>query len=119
MIGVRIVSATATSEACKDVLVTAVTAGKIHGIGYWAEVEELIEGPLPVLIINDFEMDEPKKQFKLTVVEIADAINKILTDPKGTDAEGWVQQLLHEDYVDGPLADAIVQVACHGKVLYA
>lgn len=116
MIGVKITGANTTTEACVDVLETAVSAGTIHGIGYWARVEDLELQNFPCLTLTDIEADE-EKQFKLTPVEIADAINKMLMDPKGTDSNS-VARLLDNNHVDGPLADAIVQVACYGKVIY-
>lgn len=119
MIGIRITGANTTTEACADVLETAVSAGYTHGIGYWADVESLEQNDakMPMLILYDTAADV-KKEFKITVVEIADAINKMLTNPKETDSLGWTERLLDTEHVDGPLADAIVQVACHGKVIY-
>jgi hypothetical protein len=50
--------------------------------------------------------------------DIKRAIVKMLQDPKGTESGDWGARIVKEEYPDGPMADAIIQVACFGKVIY-
>lgn len=54
----------------------------------------------------------------VNVLHIKRAIEAMLRDPEGTASKGWTHRIVSEEYPDGPLADAIVQVACFGKVIY-
>lgn len=120
MEGLKITGTSLTTEAAEHIMTTAVEAGN-HGISYWATVEKTnrrIGGNQMItrLWIKDVEADKPKK-FSVSVAKVALAVSRMLCDPERTDSAGWTRRLMDDD-LDGPLADAIVQVACHGKVIY-
>lgn len=141
--GLTITGAAMTLEARTRVLETALDAGYTHGIGYWAEVVKIKyyehdkpESGIGALCLHDHEgggvpdltilgsnnaIKTPKcphGQLWLNGDHIQRAVERMLMDPKGTDSEGWTDALMTYDAEDGPLADAIVQVACFGKVIY-
>lgn len=130
MEGLTIVRTNTTRDACCNVLDTALDAGHTHGIGYWAEltkpitterVQESVSSRTrtTAITIMDREMEgKPGAEKRINVASIGRAIDAMLRDPKGTESEGWAKALLSEDVPDGPLADAIIQVAFHGKVIY-
>lgn len=104
-----------SADACWDILETACDAGS-HGIGYWAKplkLERRSENDM-VLVLKDLEADKPTMH-TISASEIRTAVLTILRNPQGT---GWAERILGQDHPDGPMADAIVQVACFGKVVY-
>lgn len=131
MEGLKIVKTSLTKEVASDIMQTACDAGN-HGIGQWAKVIRYgrakaigigttgrkQDGPLEWILIEDFEADD-KPAHRVTRSKIAKAVDAILRDPQGTEAVGWAERLISYDTPDGPLADAIVQVACYGKVVYS
>lgn len=129
MKGMKITSVQVSYEAACLVLTTAVDAGHTYGFGYWAELLECKSNPQGVVYgikLKDFEgtkmivSNDRDKEGEGWVRQqaIATAIEQMLMDPVGTEAQSWVAQLLNEEEPDGPLAEAIVQVACFGKVIY-
>lgn len=128
MEGLTILKTNLTSRAASNIIQTAVDAGQ-HGIGYWARVIKVQQ--LPAL--RDPNVSEPEmlnaaivfedledggKRCKVHAIDIGKAITKILRDPVGTGAGKLAGRIVIDDYVDGPLADTILQVACFGKVIY-
>lgn len=108
--------------ACR-VLETAVEAGHTHGIGYWANVVSLVRGRVRVeeesilsITVQDREGDG--HCYRLNAGHVERAVAKMLALPDRTESAGWTKALMQEDYPDGPLADAIIQVACFGRVIY-
>jgi hypothetical protein len=143
MEGLTIYRTTLTSKAASDIIQTAIDAGQ-YGIGYWAKVIKVQQLPAlrdpsvtgepemlnAAIVFDDMEGREPlkpgesdgawtkPKRCKVHATDIGRAITKILRDPVGTGAGEMAARIVTEDYVDGPLADTIMQVACFGKVLY-
>jgi hypothetical protein len=146
MDGLKIVSIDVTLDALSNVMETAISAGHTHGIGYWAEVKHIEYATLPkkpseervsFMVLRDVEgggaaeatntspyrlqRGDPKlkaREVRVTTATIKAAIEKMLCDPDDADAKGWLDRLVSGDVPDGPLSDAIVQVACFGKVIY-
>lgn len=136
MEGLKITKTSATPELCRAILTTALDAGHTHGFGYWAEtvdVEYVKDGNEKGQVLrlrlhphDDEKMirrgrkTNPNQSGWIYPSEIAWALNRIMTEPKEADAVGWAAQMLTKDYEypDGPLAEAILQVACFGKVIY-
>lgn len=125
MEGLQITGTTTTKKAQRYVMTSAIEAGHTHGIGYWAVVKGVKrskDGLIRSILLIDCgdEAETPKsKRYLLVGSDIDRAVNKMLRDPEGTESQGWASRLLLDDSVDGPLADAIIQVACFGKVTYA
>lgn len=122
MDGLFIRTVTITPDLASRVLETAIEAGHTHGIGYWADVERVRRRAdrIVALIVTDRDEDDPAKgaQYDITIGKVAEAVEAILQDPAKCHARGFVKQLLTDD-LDGPLSDAIVQVACFGEVKYS
>jgi hypothetical protein len=129
MEGLKITGVTLTPQAASDILQTGVDAGLTHGFGYWGELKSMAElvsidgGPhlLSLLVIVDHEGAEEGKDpktFHVDLGAVQRAVGLMLMDPGATQSEGWTSRLLDDSGPDGPLADAIIQVACHGKVIY-
>jgi hypothetical protein len=143
MEGLTILKTTLTSRAASNIIQTAVDAGQ-HGIGYWARVVKIHQSPAlrdpnvtgepemlnVAIVFDDMEGREPLKpgdpdgaaytkprRCKVHATDIGKAVTKILRDPVGTGVGKQAGRILTEDYVDGPLADTIMQVACFGKSL--
>lgn len=112
MKGLAITSISLTREATAEIMETAVTAGPIHGIGYWAEVVSL-DLEKAELIINDIEADE-LKSYTLTTEDVHKGILAMFNDEDMMISAG---KLLDDD-LDGPLADVVIQASCFGKLLY-
>lgn len=140
MEGLKIEKVTLDTSAAQNVLETAVNAGVTYGIGYWAEILEAREtipvsnGRMNALVIREIDPrpDSPIDEAMLgagnvqadgTIVVTADAIaravERMLMDPKGTEANDCALSLLVSEWPDGALADCIIQVACFGKLVYA
>jgi hypothetical protein len=138
MEGLKIERTSLTPQAASDIIETAVNAGS-HGIGYWArvlKVQHIKDPNTPGQMLNasivfeDMEGREPlrpgesdgawtkPKRCKVHINDIGRAVGAILRDPVKTQAKAFAGRIVEEDHVDGPLADAIVQVACFGKVIY-
>lgn len=124
MEGLKIRSVTVTPQACMDILTTGIEAGPTYGIGYWAEVRALHrtkKGDIVSAQLLDREGapegEEPERH-SVTLDSIAKALSAMLRDPVKTDSGTWGQRIILDDGLDGPLADAIIQVACFGKVIY-
>jgi hypothetical protein len=143
MEGLTILKTTLTSRAASNIIQTAVDAGQ-HGIGYWAKVIKIQQLPAlrdpsmtgdpemlnAAIVFDDMEGREPlapgssdgawtkPKRCKVHATDIGRAVTKILRDPVGTGAGKLAGRIVIDDYVDGPLADTIMQVACFGKVIY-
>lgn len=131
MEGLKILRTSLTPEAASHILETACGGS---GIGYWARVpssrRDAPGGSLEWIVVEDHEGREPLKPgtsdgawtkpctFKITRAKIAKAVDAILKDPHGTEAVGTAEKIMSHEFADGPTADCIVQVACHGKVLY-
>ena len=140
MNGLKITGISLALSARSDVLETALDAGYTHGIGYWADFKQGkrvdIDGESRLGWINLFDREgagktdsTPDSRYRVGVNQepehigingehIEQAVAKMLADPDGCDCLGWVSQLLDPDSLDGPLSDAIIQVACFGKVIY-
>ena len=129
--GLTITGITLTPEACSDILETATEAGTTYGFGYWAkllrvkEVAKQDELGTFVLSISIREIEGPAadprlpgRKFTVTHPMLQAAVLKMLQNPKGCGCRGLVPQLLQDNGLDGPLAEAIIQVACFGEVLY-
>ena len=124
MEGLQIQKTSLTPEAACRVLETAVEAGHTYGIGYWADIVAVQRGRVVVtdetvigLAVKDREGNG--KCYRLNAGHVERAVSKMLADPKKTESDGWTDALLTQEYPDGPLSDAIVQVACFGKIVYA
>lgn len=125
MEGLHIRTIALEPKAAARILTTAIDAG-IYGIGGWASVVGALRTEIGdkrhvvMVTLEDFEGAEegqdPKK-YQLDLDKIEKAVRRMLADPAGTDSDGWGNRLISDD-VDGALADAIVQVACFGKVIY-
>lgn len=125
--GLTITGVALAERAASDILQTGVDAGHTHGFGYWGQLKDIKERILrPVtdagqslceLTIMDVEADEPKT-YVVDIAAVQLAVIKMITDPAGTDSAGWTRSFFDDDGLDGPLADAIIQVACFGKVIY-
>lgn len=110
--GVRVTSIDlAETDAC-DILTTAVSAGHTYGIGYWAIVQELTDTTLTITE-RDTDGHTP---IVLKAADIKRAALALLAGNSG--ANGFVKQLI-EWNIDGPLADALVQIACFGELKYS
>lgn len=131
-----------TPDALANVLETALGAGVTHGIGYWASVTKVgnavfADDPererITSIKVFDHEgsgktdatpdslyrREAKRGRVTIHIADVEMGIAKMLRDPEGTDAKGWIARLADPtDTPDGPLADAIVQVACFGKVIY-
>jgi len=138
MEGLLVTGATLSLDARSDVMETAIEAGHVHGIGYWADVQQTkdieIEGKKRIgwMWIYDAEggaepdaapdspyfinTDRKPGYVGINGEHIQRAVAKMLTDPEL--AKDWAGRLLDDDGLDGPLADAIIQVACFGKLIY-
>lgn len=130
MEGLKITGVTITPQAASDILQTGVDAGHTHGFGYWGELTEARYSDSPPttnslmtgITIVDHEGAESGKPPKTYVVDfdaVQRAVSLMLTSPKASDSAGWTHRLLDDSGPDGPLADAIIQVACFGRILYA
>jgi hypothetical protein len=104
------------------VLTTALDAGHTHGIGYWAatsKVKRNAKGEVTAFDVLD--QGEAQKTLVTKTVRASDveaAVLKMLHDGgKKTHCRGFLHQLLRFE-VDGPLADAIMQVIVFGDVVY-
>lgn len=119
MEGLKIVRVSVTPEACLDILTTGVEAG-IYGVSSWAGrtgIKRTKKGLVREVTLTDLEADEQKK-YTVTPDMVARAVGQLLRDPIKTDSVGWGSRLVLDDSMDGPLADAIIQIACFGKVIY-
>lgn len=125
MDGLKILKIALPEDEALHVLETAVNAGYTYGIGYWANADLITGiGDDKVMALKIEEREEESSEtiasrHKLTARSVRRAIEAMLRDPKGTESDGWTQRLLDGEYVDGPLSDAIIQVACFGKIKYA
>lgn len=138
MDGLTIVQVNADVDLRSRVMETAIEAGHVHGMGYWGDVVKVYRGKgsrkgrIVGLLIRDREeaglTDADRDSLYITQkragrevwvhsTDIEVAIQKMLRDPKGCQCQGLIRQLTTDD-LDGPLAEAIVQVACFGKVIY-
>lgn len=123
--GLKITGVWLSYPAACRILEQAVTAGS-HGIGYWAQVRdhkrsERYRGLIMLQIedvVGAVEGEEPKR-YTLRPLAIRKAVTRMLMDPHGTESACWNDRLVGDCDTDGPLCDAIVQVACFGKILYA
>lgn len=121
MEGLKITGITLTPEACFYILTSACGSS---GIVYWAkgrQIRHTKKGLVRSVQIMDMEgadEGEEPKRYTIGAAEIRKAVERMLVDPDSTDSVGWAARLVIEDGADGPLSDAIVQVACFGKVLY-
>lgn len=124
MTGLAITGVALTEQAASDILQTGVDAGHTYGFGYWGELKSCRSRVLKMkqsqqlceLTIVDVEADE-RKTYIVALHDVQLAVIKMLTDPAGTESASWMHRFF-DDGVDGPFADAIIQVACFGKVLY-
>lgn len=128
--GLTITGITLTPEACSDILETAIEAGHTYGFGYWAkllktDVSFAKRDAAFFLAITIRETQGPAtnpklpgREFTVTHPMLQAAVLKMVQDPKGCGCRGLVPQLLGSDGLDGPIAEAIIQVACFGEVIY-
>lgn len=120
--GLTITAIRVSPSAARNVVTTAIEAGHTHGIGYWAEVRNVRENDKREIIAFDVRghggKDEPKRWKKIKAEDVEAAVQKMLVDGgEATHCRGLLKQLIEFD-VDGPLADAIVQVMAMGDVVY-
>lgn len=111
--GVRI-----TREAAIRVIETVLDAGHTHGLGYWGKVSNVREKDGHVVSFSVTEHEpyaegQEARTRRVTTAEIGPAICRLMNQSNG----GWMKQLA-ADEIDGPLCDAIVQVACFDEVIY-
>lgn len=122
MDGLAITAVKMSLDARCRVMETAIEAGPVHGIGYWAEVKQTKrleldgEDRIGAMRIKDIE-DENGRTFWINGENIEKAVQQMLADPQTRGCGGVISQML-TDGLDGPLADCIVQVACFGEVVY-
>lgn len=128
MEGLTITALTVAKDAARNILTTAVEAGHTHGFGYWGNLVDFVQeadGTYSSLTITEHDAygdsqpggDKPRTKV-ITDDEVAAAVLKMVADGGvACDYPGFAKQLLSDD-VDGPLAEAVVQVMCFGKVIY-
>lgn len=125
MEGLRVTQAEVSDELAHQILETAVEAGHTQGLGYWAVVKHIKRneaGRVTEMQLRERESpdanstDKPKT-FTVRSHEVSPAVRRMLQDPKETGCQGFIHQMLMES-LDGPLAEAIVQVMCYRKVMY-
>lgn len=136
-----ITGATLTPGAAGRIMETAINAGTTHGMGYWAEVRYVgmleVKPNTPKVIgfihIREHEdsgeidravagennglTSSPQGQRVFTVngETLKRAIVKIMS---GGEEFGDLAGNIVRDEIDGPTAEAIIQVACFGKLVY-
>jgi len=108
-----------SEEACSDILETAIEAGHTYGFGYWADLLSVngtcTDARTTAIRIKDRDSG---KRFTVSRAKLQAAILSMLQKPDFTGCRGIIGQLLQDDGLDGPLAEAIIQVACFGSVIY-
>lgn len=122
--GLTITGITLTPEACSDILETALE-GHTCWFGYWGDLLSVVAHDASVdgrsavryKAITVKEWDGGR-QYTVTVSKVQKAVLAMLRDPKACACRGLLSQLLDDSGLDGPLAEAIVQVACFGEVIY-
>lgn len=123
MEGLKIQSTTLTTKAAAQILRTVLDAGHTHGLGYWGTVSNVRQKDEQVVsfVVQENEPYTGRKDRRTIRVSTGDvraAVEQMMRDPKTCGCRGFMKQLMLEDYPDGPLSDAIVQVACFGSVIY-
>ena len=119
MEGVKIKKLNVTRAAALHVIETVLGAGVTYGLGYWGEVKRVERrglGPVTAFVVTEHEAYDaktPARTVRVTVAMIGPAIATLMNQSDG----GFVRRIA-ADEVDGPLCDAIVQVACFGEVIY-
>lgn len=89
-----------------DIIITAVEGG----INHWASVLQYSHTGRVVATIRD----EDGQDFKLTAQKLTDASRTLLK----LYPDSVTAQDIRQDDIDADAADAIVQVACYGKIVY-
>lgn len=118
--GLSITGITLTPDACSDILETAVGAGYTYGFGYWAaltSVKKRAGGRYAALTLHEHEGADGRPRLTVTPTKLRAAVLAMLRYPERCHCRGLVRQLLDDDGLDGPLAEAIIQVACFGEVV--
>lgn len=123
MEGLTITAVRITPEGARRVLETVLNAGHTFGLGYWGRVSDVRKkaGRVVSFSVTEHEPYTGKsdaRTSRVTVAEVAPAIQQMLADPSKCHCRGVIAQLL-TDGLDGPLADCIVQVICFGEVAYS
>lgn len=121
--GLKITGVALTTEGAIDIIESAINAGHTYGFGYWGVASRVRTNDKRVVAYDitehePYTNEEKARTRKVNTAEIKDAVRQMLIDPKGTESEAWTHRLLDDSGIDGPLAEAIVQVACFGKVIY-
>lgn len=125
MDGLTITGVALTNDAAKSILSTALDAGTTFGFGYWGEashIKRARNGEVTSMVITETEAyggeNPTPRVFKVHYLEVQRALLLILADGgKATDSGDTASKIVRDE-VDGPTAEAIVQVMCFGKVIY-
>jgi hypothetical protein len=123
--GITIRQITVTTLAARNILQTAIEAGS-YGCGAWAsrifDVKRDGDRRIVSAVIEWPEGDAGRtkgNRAKITDAEIKWAVQRTLQKPEevGIKSSKQLGRIIVGEF-DGPLAEAIVQVACFGKVIY-
>lgn len=124
MDGLTITDISLTNDAAKDVLTTALEAGNTFGFGYWGTASAIRrdrQGRVTSMVITEHEAyghgSKKPRSVRVEFRSVQYAILRILEDGGKATEYGAASKFLR-DGIDGPAAEAIIQVMCFGKVIY-
>lgn len=115
-----------SEDVAQQIIETAVEAGHTYGIGYWARVDDYRPECAEMAVIeydesDDTDVSRTKLNHKKLEAVLKLLVSKDLKIPERD--RGAMLAMVATDNescnLDGPMADAFVQLACFGELRYS